>query len=117
VPVGGGTPARTGLRCAQDSSVYGRQLQQPADEQPAGDVLGVASLTIDQRHQLVARILSQHPHLADELRALRGEGGTQRTGRIRNGSLNEPFPGAGGPPVPPRSRATRGPLDRGPPRT
>jgi hypothetical protein len=50
--------------------VYGRQLQQPADEQPA-DPLDVASMPREQRDALKRRILAQHPHLVSELR---GEG-------------------------------------------
>jgi hypothetical protein len=48
--------------------VYGRQLQQPSDEAPTVDALDVASMTRDQRAALRARVLAEHPHLADELR-------------------------------------------------
>jgi len=50
--------------------VYGRQLQQPVDEQPA-DPLDVSAMTREQRDALKRRILAQHPHLVSELR---GEG-------------------------------------------
>jgi hypothetical protein len=46
--------------------VYGRQLQQPEDEQPA-DPLDVSAMTREQRDVLKRRILAQHPHLVDEL--------------------------------------------------
>ena len=46
--------------------VYGRQFQQPADEQPA-DPLDVASMTREQRDALMRRILARHPHLVEEL--------------------------------------------------
>jgi hypothetical protein len=44
----------------------GRQLQQPADEQPS-DPLEVSAMTREQRDALKRRILGQHPHLVDEL--------------------------------------------------
>jgi hypothetical protein len=47
--------------------VYGRQLQQPADEEPA-DPLDVASMNGEQRDALKRRILAQHPHLVETLR-------------------------------------------------
>jgi hypothetical protein len=47
--------------------VYGRQLQQPKDEQTS-DPLDVASMTREERDALKRRILSQHPHLVKELR-------------------------------------------------
>jgi hypothetical protein len=47
--------------------VYGRQLQQPADETPA-DPLDVASMSPEQRDALKRRILAQHPHLVQQLR-------------------------------------------------
>lgn len=53
--------------------VYGRQLQQPADEQPATDPLDVASMTREQRDQLKRRLLAQHPHLVAELRGYAGD--------------------------------------------
>jgi hypothetical protein len=46
--------------------VYGRQLQQPEDEQPA-DPLNVSQMTREQRNALKRRILAQHPHLVEEL--------------------------------------------------
>lgn len=46
--------------------VYGRQLQQPADEAPS-DPLDVSSMTREQRDTLKRRILAQHPHLVEEL--------------------------------------------------
>jgi hypothetical protein len=46
--------------------VYGRQLQQPMDEQPA-DPLDVSAMTREQRDALKRRILAQHPHLVEEL--------------------------------------------------
>jgi hypothetical protein len=49
--------------------VYGRQLQQPADEQPA-DPLNVNVMTREERDALKRRILSQHPHLVGELRGV-----------------------------------------------
>jgi hypothetical protein len=47
--------------------VYGRQLQQPADETPA-EPLDVASMSPEQRDALKRRILAQHPHLVQQLR-------------------------------------------------
>jgi hypothetical protein len=44
--------------------VYGRQLQQPADETAASDPLDVSQMTREERDALKRRILSQHPHLA-----------------------------------------------------
>jgi hypothetical protein len=49
--------------------VYGRQLQQPKDEQTS-DPLDVASMTREERDALKRRILSQHPHLVSELRGV-----------------------------------------------
>jgi hypothetical protein len=47
--------------------VYGRQLQQQLDEQPADvDSLDVASMTREQRDKLKRRLLTQYPHLVDE---------------------------------------------------
>jgi hypothetical protein len=46
--------------------VYGRQLQQKEDEQPA-DPLDIASMTREQRDALKRRILAQHPQLVEEL--------------------------------------------------
>jgi hypothetical protein len=48
--------------------VYGRQLQQRADEEP--DPLDVASMTRDERNALKRRLLAQHPDLADQLRSV-----------------------------------------------
>jgi hypothetical protein len=48
--------------------VYGRQLQQKEDEQPTGsDPLDIASMTREQRDKLKRRLLTQYPHLVDEL--------------------------------------------------
>jgi hypothetical protein len=47
--------------------VYGRQLQQPKDEQTS-DPLDVASMTPEERDTLKRRILAQHPHLVSQLR-------------------------------------------------
>ena len=48
--------------------VYGRQLQQQLDEQPAYvDPLDVASMTREQRDELKRKLLAQYPHLVDEL--------------------------------------------------
>jgi hypothetical protein len=47
--------------------VYGRQLQQPKDED-ASDPLDVASLSREERDALKRRTLAQHPHLVSELR-------------------------------------------------
>ena len=55
-----GKAARTAVAYVQ--LVYGRQLQQPADERPA-DPLDVASMTREERDALKRRILSQHPQL------------------------------------------------------
>ncbi len=46
--------------------VYGRQLQQPEDEQPA-DPLDVSQMTREQRDALKRRLLAQHPELVEEL--------------------------------------------------
>ena len=59
-----GKAARTVVAYVQ--LVYGRQLQQPEDEQPA-DPLDVSQMTREQRDALKRRILAQHPHLVDEL--------------------------------------------------
>jgi hypothetical protein len=59
------TAARTAIAYVQ--LVYGRQLQQPADEQPA-DPLDVSAMTRERRDALKRRILAQHPHLVSELR-------------------------------------------------
>jgi hypothetical protein len=58
------TAARTAIAYVQ--LVYGRQLQQPADEQPA-DPLDVSAMTREQRDALKRRILEKHPHLVQEL--------------------------------------------------
>jgi hypothetical protein len=67
-----GKAARTAVAYVQ--LVYGRQLQQPKDEQPA-DPLDVASMTREQRDALKRRILAQHPHLVQELTGDMGESG------------------------------------------
>jgi hypothetical protein len=46
--------------------VYGRQLQQPADEAPS-DPLKVSAMMREQRDALKRRILAQHPHLVSQL--------------------------------------------------
>jgi hypothetical protein len=60
-----GKAARTAVAYVQ--LVYGRQLQQPKDEQTS-DPLDVSAMTREQRDALKRRILSQHPHLVSELR-------------------------------------------------
>jgi hypothetical protein len=61
------TPGRRRGRPWPTSSwVYGRQLQQPEDEQPA-DPLDVSAMTREQRDALKRRILAQHPELVEEL--------------------------------------------------
>jgi hypothetical protein len=52
--------------------VYGRQLQQPADEATQADPLDVASMSRVERDALKRRILAQHPHLVSELRGDEG---------------------------------------------
>ena len=47
--------------------VYGRQLQQPADEAPS-DPRDVCAMTREQRDALKRRILAQYPELVDEYR-------------------------------------------------
>lgn len=48
--------------------VYGRQLQQKEDEQPTGsDPLNIASMTREERDKLKRQLLTQYPHLVDEL--------------------------------------------------
>jgi hypothetical protein len=64
------TAARTAIAYVQ--LVYGRQLQQPVDEQPT-DPLDVSSMTREQRDALKRRILAQHPHLLQELTGDMGE--------------------------------------------
>jgi hypothetical protein len=59
-----GKAARTAVAYVQ--LVYGRQLQQPVDEQPA-DPLDVSQMTREQRNALKRRLLSQHPELVEEL--------------------------------------------------
>ena len=61
------TAAKTAIAYVQ--LVYGRQLQQPADEQPA-DPLDVGAMRREERDALKRRILSQHPHLVSELRGV-----------------------------------------------
>lgn len=70
VPRAAGTPRSR--KSGENGSAYvqlvcGRQLQQPADEQPA-DPLDVASMSREERDALKRRILMQHPHLVAELR-------------------------------------------------
>jgi hypothetical protein len=62
-----GKAARTAVAYVQ--LVYGRQLQQPADEQPV-DPLDVSSMTIEQRDRFKRSLLAKHPHLVDEYRRL-----------------------------------------------
>jgi hypothetical protein len=62
-----GKAARTAIAYVQ--LVYGRQLQQPADEQPA-DPLDVASMSREGRDALERRILAQRPTSS---RSLRGD--------------------------------------------
>jgi hypothetical protein len=62
-----GKAARTAVAYVQ--LVYGRQLQQPVDEQPA-DPLDVSAMTREQRDALKRRILAQHPELVDPLTAV-----------------------------------------------
>jgi hypothetical protein len=59
-----GRAARVAIAYVQ--LVYGRQLEQPVDEQPA-DPLDVSAMTREQRDALKRRILSQHPALFEEL--------------------------------------------------
>jgi hypothetical protein len=48
--------------------VYGRQLQQKEDEQPAGsDPLDIASMTREQHDKLKRTLIAQYPCLVDEL--------------------------------------------------
>ncbi len=60
-----GKAAKTAIAYVQ--LVYGRQLQQPEDEEPA-DPLDVSQMSREQRNALKRRILAQHPELVDELR-------------------------------------------------
>ncbi len=62
-----GRAARTAIAYVQ--LVYGRQLQQPADEAPS-DPLDVSAMTREQRDALKRRILAKHPELLDELRVV-----------------------------------------------
>ena len=62
-----GKAARTAIAYVQ--LVYGRQLQQPADESSSVDPLDVASMSREERNRWKARILSQHPELVAELEA------------------------------------------------
>jgi hypothetical protein len=64
--------ARTAVAYVQ--LVYGRQLLQPEDEQPA-DPLDVSAMTREQRNALKRRILAEHPHLVQELTGDTGETG------------------------------------------
>ncbi len=47
--------------------VYGRQVQQPADETPTEDPLDVSAMTREQRDALERKILAQHPELVEKL--------------------------------------------------
>jgi hypothetical protein len=61
-----GKAARTAVAYVQ--LVYGRQLQQPADETPPSvEALDVSRMTIAERELLKRRILARHPHLAEEI--------------------------------------------------
>jgi hypothetical protein len=61
-----GKAARTAIAYVQ--LVYGRQLQQPADETPPSvEELDVSRMTIAERESLKRRILARHPHLAEEI--------------------------------------------------
>jgi hypothetical protein len=68
-----GKAARTAVAYVQ--LVYGRQLQQPADESASADPLDVSSMTREQRNALKRRILAQHLHLLRELTGDIGESG------------------------------------------
>jgi hypothetical protein len=59
-----GKAARTAVAYVQ--LVYGRQLQQREDEQPA-DPLDVSAITREQRDALQSRILAEHPELGEKL--------------------------------------------------
>jgi hypothetical protein len=69
------TAARTAIAYVQ--LVYGRQLQQPADETPpAVEELDVSRMTIAERDALKRRILAQHPNFVSHLRGEdRADGG------------------------------------------
>lgn len=61
-----GKAARTAVAYVQ--LVYGRQLQQQADEiPPAVEALDVSRMTIAERESLKRRILARHPHLVEEI--------------------------------------------------
>jgi hypothetical protein len=68
-----GKAARTAVAYVQ--LVYGRQLQQPADESASADPLNVSAMSREERDALKRRILSQHPHLVQELTSDIGESG------------------------------------------
>ena len=55
-----GKAARTAVAYVQ--LVYGRQLQQPVDEQPA-DPLDVSAMTREERERMKARLLNEDPSL------------------------------------------------------
>jgi hypothetical protein len=61
-----GKARRTAIAYVQ--LVYGRQLQQPADEKSSADPLDVSQMTRAERQALKQRILTQHRHLVTELR-------------------------------------------------
>jgi hypothetical protein len=64
------TAARTAIAYVQ--LVYGRQLQQPEDEQPA-DPLDVSAMTREERERWKAYILRKHPELVEQLERGRAE--------------------------------------------
>jgi hypothetical protein len=68
-----GRASRTAIAYVQ--LVYGRQLQQPSDEATAADPLDVSAMSRDELDALKRRILSQHPHLVQELRGVDAEDG------------------------------------------
>jgi hypothetical protein len=63
-----GKAARTAVAYVQ--LVYGRQLQQPVDEQPSEDPIDVSAMTREQRDAFKRRIFAQHPELVEQLRAV-----------------------------------------------
>ncbi len=77
-----GRAARTAIAYVQ--LVYGRQLQQPVDEQPT-DPLHVSAMTREQRDALKRRILEQHPELVDELTRYEVRPRTPRNAREARG--------------------------------
>ncbi len=64
----GSAAARARAAIGYVQLVYGRQLQAPADEQPATtDELDVAAMTREQREELKRRLLAEQPELASRL--------------------------------------------------